>query len=176
VPQYSIEITGEIEGTIADHSFLKSVVERVLSDELVECATISLALVDDAKIHEINRQFLGHDYPTDVISFRLDDDVHRTVADQSEVGHESVDPFPRVGDSEKLPSLTGELIVSTETAIREAVAHGWSPRAELVLYVVHGLLHLCGYDDLTDEARPAMRSRERELLRIWGFSPTGLEA
>ena len=72
--------------------------------------------------------------------------------------------------------LEGELIVSTETALREAAAHGWTPADELLLYVVHGLLHLCGYDDLTDEARPVMRAREREVLAGWQLVPTGLEA
>jgi probable rRNA maturation factor len=176
VPEYSIEITGEIEDTIGDHSFLKSVVDRVLNEERVRRATISLALVDDAKIHEINREFLGHDYPTDVISFRLNNEILPAASAQSEVACESTADVPRLRHGERLPFLDGELIVSTETAIREARAHGWSPRAELVLYVVHGLLHLCGYDDLTDAARPAMRNRERELLGFWGFSPTGLEA
>ena len=73
-------------------------------------------------------------------------------------------------------TVEGELIVSTETALREAAAHGWSPHDEVLLYVVHGVLHLCGYDDLTDEARPAMRVREREVLAGWQLVPTGLEA
>ena len=72
--------------------------------------------------------------------------------------------------------MDGELIVSTETAVREAHAHGWLAEDELILYVVHGLLHLCGYDDLTDDARPLMRSRERQMLALWELTPTGLEA
>ena len=55
-------------------------------------------------------------------------------------------------------------------------SHGWAAEDELLLYVVHGLLHLCGYDDLTDGARPVMRRRERQVLAYWQLTPTGLEA
>lgn len=128
---------------------LQEVVERVLCEEGFERGEVSIAVVDDAAIHRVNRDFLGHDYPTDVVSFAL--------------GHES-------------RAIDGELVVSAETAVREAVSHGWSAEDELLLYVVHGVLHLCGYDDLTDEARPIMRNRERQLLAFWQLTPTGLEA
>jgi probable rRNA maturation factor len=139
---------------------IREVIGRVLREEGIGSAEISVALVDDAAIHKINRDFLGHDYPTDVVSFLLD----------SESRH------PITGDFAGVRSLEGELVVSTETAVREAAAHGWTADDELLLYVVHGLLHLCGYDDLTDDARPAMRRRELQVLAQWQLIPTGLEA
>ena len=157
---YTIEITGQDTSSDADWSFFRDAIRRVLQEENVASATISLAFVNDAEIHRINREYLEHDHPTDVISFLLND------------------PSETPADADLVPpdvTINGELIVSTETAGREAGSHGWSPRAELLLYVVHGLLHLCGYDDLTDAARPEMRSRERELLALWGYCPTGLE-
>ena len=174
---YSIEITEQLPTSDLDHVFLEGVIRRVLLEEQISDAKISVAIVNDLEIHRVNREFLGHDYSTDVISFllneptkanaRIDSDV-QLMSDLDALRH------PATTD-EPCDFLNGELIVSFETAVREATAHGWSPQAELLLYIVHGLLHLCGYDDLTDEARPIMRSRERELLGIWGLSPTGLE-
>lgn len=170
MPSINIEISVQMPMDCIDESLLKQGIERILYDEGVRHAEISLAIVGDTEIHRVNREFLGHDYPTDVISFLLSDPD----------SIENQEPVTDSPESEAIPEdsagcLQGELVVSVETAIREAQSHGWSPRAELLLYVVHGVLHLCGYDDLTDEARPLMRSKEREILAIWGFCPTGLE-
>ena len=167
---YNIDIINHRSDSIVEGEFLKEVIHRVLFEERVHEASISLALVSDAEIHNVNRQYLNHDFPTDVISFLLNANSSRDPENPSKID-------VLVSSSTDLEvKIEGEIIVSTETAIREARIHGWSPAAELLLYVVHGLLHLCGYDDLTDEARPQMRSRERELLAIWGFCPTGLES
>jgi probable rRNA maturation factor len=176
--QITIDITVRSPTSFVVPKLLEVAIRRILMDEGICSGTVSIAIVDDAEIHRINREFLGHDYPTDVISFLLNDPssgLEKTSGSN---------PFPfEEFENDGLPGndrnwkdhLDGELIVSSETAAREALAHGWSPEAELLLYVVHGLLHLCGYDDLTDEARPVMRSREREYLALWGFCPTGLE-
>ena len=139
---------------------IREVIDRVLREEGFSFGEISVALVDDVAIHKINRDFLGHDYPTDVVSFVLSSDSTDLILER-EVDEKS---------------LEGELVISTETAVREAVAHGWSADDELLLYVVHGVLHLCGYDDLTDDARPIMRRRELQVLAQWKLTPTGLEA
>ncbi|MBV8555609.1 MAG: rRNA maturation RNase YbeY, partial [Planctomycetaceae bacterium] len=90
--------------------------------------------------------YLGHDWPTDVISFRL-----------SEVG--------------EVP-LSGELVISAELAVSTAREAGVDPWAELALYVVHGVLHLCGHDDQSEDDRAAMRRREHELLAREGITDT----
>ena len=153
--QFEIDISDQQSLLSVSHERLREVIERVLTEESIMDAQISLALVDDASIHRINRDFLGHDYPTDVISFHLN---------------------PESSQDSEVKQLEGELVVSTETALREAHSHGWTAENELTLYVVHGLLHLCGYDDLTDQARPVMRQRERQMLALWQLTPTGLEA
>ncbi len=129
-----------------DHQALKCLVRAALVAEGVEGASISVAVVDDATIRAINHRYLDHDWPTDVISFRL-----------SEEGG---------------PVLHGELIVSAEMAATTALAAGADPWHELALYVVHGLLHLCGYDDRTDEDRLAIRRREDEILAREGLTNT----
>jgi probable rRNA maturation factor len=110
----------------------------VLRGEGVNRASISIALVDDAAIHRVNRAHLDHDCPTDVISFLLSEP----------------------GEAE----LAGELVVSTQTAVAMAAQLEVPPWNELALYVVHGLLHLCGYDDSSDEDARIMRTREKMAL------------
>lgn len=119
---------------------LRQAVVETLAAEGKTSASLSVVLTTDAEIHRINREFLQHDFPTDVISFSFDDA-----------------PVPGA-------RVDGELVVSLDTARRQAAVQGWSLECEVILYVVHGTLHLCGYDDLTDEARPVMRQREREIL------------
>jgi probable rRNA maturation factor len=114
-----------------------------------------VAIVSDVKIHAINREHLDHDFPTDVISFLYS-------------GRRALEESRGPGPARRGAGLEieGELVVSDETALREAPSHGWPPASELELYLVHGLLHLCGYDDLSQPERRVMRRRERELMAL----------
>jgi len=132
---------------------LREVMHIVLKDEQVRAAELSVAIVSDAEIHAINREHLDHDFSTDVISFLYSGD--RTPNENRGPG-----PARRGAGLE----IEGELVLSDETALREAPRHGWPPASELELYLVHGLLHLCGYDDLSPAERRVMRRRERELM------------
>jgi len=73
------------------------------------------------------------------------------------------------GPTDVLSFPTGEIVVSADTAAREADARGIPPLHELVLYVVHGALHLDGYDDKKPEARRRMRAAERKVLGELGY-------
>ena len=141
-----ISITDAQDQIIIDPSTVSGLARRVLAGEGVTAACISVALVDDAAIHAINRRHLAHDWPTDVITFRLSDP-------ESDV-------------------LEAELVVSAEMAATTAREAGTDPGAELALYVVHGLLHLCDFDDATDEDARLMRAREDEVLRREGYVNT----
>ncbi|HUY88863.1 MAG TPA: rRNA maturation RNase YbeY [Pirellulales bacterium] len=127
-----------------DEARLRQAVELVLSRASVEQAEISLAVVDDPAIHELNRRYLNHDEPTDVLSFVL----------EAGAGW-----------------LEGEIIVSADTAAASAPRFGWTPENELLLYVIHGALHLVGYDDLNPMARSEMRRQERACLAHFGLTP-----
>lgn len=153
---YSIEIADRDTNFRIPEAVLRLAVETTLIEERVPFAEISLVLTGDSEIHRVNRDFLGHDYPTDVISFRLDD----------ESSGQGI-------DGTSTTKLEGELVISLETAARAAADAGWSLESEVVLYVVHGLLHLCGYDDLSDQPRLIMRRREREILSLLGRIPVG---
>ena len=144
-----VAVADDQSDVVVDPEWLRHVTRSVLAGEGVDAAQISIALVDDAAIHEVNRQFLGHDYPTDVISFPLGE------------------PMGRTEHAEDL--LDGEIVVSTETARCCASEHGCQPSEELALYVVHGLLHLCGYDDRSEGDRRQMRQREKSHLKKLGI-------
>lgn len=110
----------------------------VLEREGISRATLSIAVVSDKAIRELNRRYLQHDYATDVLSFLLDS-----------------------GNS----WLSGEIIVSADTAATQALEYDASPQDELLLYVIHGTLHLVGYDDTTPSTRQKMQVRQRRYLR-----------
>jgi probable rRNA maturation factor len=134
-----------------DPSEVIDLARRVLMGEGRRNASISIALVDEASIHALNRVHLSHDWPTDVISFTLSNPDD--------------------------PILAGELVVSAEMAVATAIEDGVQPRDELALYIVHGLLHLCGYDDATDAEAAEMRRREDEILTGSGYAnPWGVES
>ena len=133
-----------------DPSELINLARHVLMREGRRNASISIALVDEASIHSLNRLHLQHDWPTDVISFTLSNPDDN--------------------------ALAGELVVSAEMAVATAVEDGVAPRDELALYVVHGLLHLCGYDDSAESDAAVMRQREDEILTELGYAnPWGVE-
>jgi rRNA maturation RNase YbeY len=103
--------------------------------------TASISIVDDATIQGLNARHLQHDWPTDVISFAF----------------------------ESGERVNGEVIASWDTAQRLSQAAGWSAHDELILYVLHGLLHLIGLDDQQPEEQDKMRQAEAEYVRVAGF-------
>ena len=140
----TIEIADEQSAHALDHSRLKKAVREVLKEAGVRSGEISVAIVEDRRMHELNRQYLEHDYPTDVLSFVLERD-------------------------ESAGSLEGEIIVSADYAAREAVRFGWTADDELLLYVIHGCLHLVGHDDQTPDGAAAMRAAETKHLAAFGL-------
>ena len=113
---------------------------RLLDGEGLSPRGIGIVLADHAEVLRLNRAYLGHDYETDVLSFSLD-----------ETG-------PAQGFVE------GEVIVDLDTAAERAAEFGTTYRREALRYVAHGLLHLCGYDDATPEAKAAMHGLEDRYL------------
>jgi probable rRNA maturation factor len=145
----SIEISNCQTALQVDAARLKRAAESILRDAGVTEARLSIAVVDDPAIHQLNRQFLKHDEPTDVLSFLLERDGER---------------------------LEGEIVVSAETAIRVAEGLDWSGGDELLLYVIHGTLHLVGHDDAAPAQRAAMQSREAHYLAEFGLTRQGEDA
>src|SRR5436305_11697395 len=126
-----------------DRGGMREVARAVLEGEAVKDYEISLAFVDNPTIHRLNKRYLDHDEPTDVLSFPLSDPSAR--------------------------KLAGELVIGAEVARQQADERGHDVGAELALYVIHGLLHLCGHDDKSDAAAGRMRERERHYLAQLGL-------
>lgn len=132
---------------------IKSAAARALVyEKFSDDAEISVTLTDDAEIHKLNRQFRGVDRPTDVLSFPMYD--------------------LRGGDLiDDLPAQYGDIVISLETAERQAVEYGHSIDREIAFLTVHSVLHLLGYDhEISPEEDEEMRRRQREILEIAGFT------
>jgi probable rRNA maturation factor len=138
-----ISIATPQEVVPVDRGRMREVARAVLAGEGVADADISLAFVDNPTIHRLNKRYLQHDEPTDVLSF----------------------PLSEPGASR----LAGELVIGAQVAWDQAQGRGHDVQAELALYVIHGLLHLCGYDDHDEAGAAAMRARERHYLRQLGL-------
>jgi probable rRNA maturation factor len=157
---YALDISARQAYVRVDTAFVRKVMRTVLAAERVAAAQISVALADDATVRRVNRDFLGHDYDTDVLSFLFESSAMTPSRQPKKPGVSERVPEPR-GAGRR---IDGEVLVSAEMAVEMADRFGWSARDELTLYLVHGLLHLCGYDDLSPAERRLMRQREREIL------------
>ena len=118
---------------------MRRVVQAIVRDAGIADGQIGIAVVDDATIAKLHHEYLNDPEPTDVLSFAL----------QSSPGY-----------------LEGEVIVSADTAIASVARFQSSAASELLLYVIHGTLHLVGYDDATPRKLGVMRKKEREYLNL----------
>jgi probable rRNA maturation factor len=127
-----------------------------LLDALVRCGLpeeteLSAVFVDDSEIRRLNARWRGIDRPTEVLSFPLEDEG-------------SLGPTARGWPAAR---VIGDIVVSVETARRQAAELGHSLDRELGFLLVHGLLHLLGEDHETPEEDERMRARQRKLLAGW---------
>lgn len=114
----------------------------ILEDESIERAKIDVAVVDDLTIAELHQRYLNDPEATDVLSFVLE---------------------------QTSKYLEGEIVVSADTAAASAPNYNWTAANELLLYVIHGALHLVGYDDTATKKRSIMREKEGEYLARFGL-------
>lgn len=119
-------------------AWILQAVNQIASDYGWTQGEISIAIVDDSQIHAVNQQYLNHDYPTDVISFDT---------------------------TERERFLEGEVIASAETAYRVASQNNWQASHELLLYIIHGMLHVIGLDDSNASKSKQMRAEEQHYIR-----------
>lgn len=155
---------------VLENSVLKRLQEGLNSvarlNDLSEEAEVDVTIVDDEEIHTLNREYRGMDKPTDVLSFALDEDMDDS--DEPEL----------VGGPEE--HLFGDIIISAETALRQAEEYGHGLEREMTYLAVHGMFHLLGYDHMTEEEKMVMRAKEEEALRAINLSeeyfdhPTGV--
>lgn len=134
--------------------------EFVLADEEMPANTeVSITFVDDEEMAQLNQEYRGKVGPTDVLSFEcdgLDDDFDFFGAEEED--DEALD----------VPFTLGDIIIAPDVAQRQSADFGTTFEGEMTLLLVHGLLHLCGYDHIEDDEAEEMKLRESEILTAWG--------
>lgn len=149
-----MEITIKVEPeTLEIDDMLRAEIERavVLMGELYDAADceVSINLTDDEHIHELNKKYRGIDRPTDVLSFAL---------------RESDEPEIIFDADESQADVLGDIVVSLERARSQAVEYGHSFRRELIFLIVHGMLHLLGYDHVEEADRLEMEAEQKFVM------------
>lgn len=119
---------------------IRSVVRKMQNHLGFDLEELTISLIDDKSIHEINREYLKHDYPTDIITFDY-------------------------ADKDKI-YIDGELLISFETAAANAKKFEVSEENEITRLVIHGVLHLLGFDDTTPAKKRIMKNKENTILKM----------
>ena len=120
---------------------------------------VSLIFADEITIASLNQQFMGNEGPTDVLSFPIEGEPDPTgrVPDAGGSG-------PGEPPAPEIPTLIGDIVICPSVAAKNAVEHEVTFDDEIALLVVHGALHLLGWDHAEDDEAERMETRERELL------------
>lgn len=155
-----IEIVNEQSEAITEQQ--EDLIKRCLlaAAEMEEVTgEVVITLVDDARIHEINREYRGVDRPTDVISFAM-----------NEAGEGEPEIFMDEEELEDFPNALGDIIISIPRTKEQAVEYGHSFERELGFLTVHGFLHLLGYDHGSPEEEKEMFGKQEEILTKIGLT------
>ncbi|MDR3565193.1 MAG: rRNA maturation RNase YbeY [Negativicutes bacterium] len=145
--QEKIKITPRLKQTVT--GVLDKAAEILAVGEQTE---VSVIFVDDEYIRGLNLQYRGKDCATDVLSFALNEGDEPEVYDGPE------------------ETLLGDIVISLETAARQAEEFGHNLQRELSYLAVHGMLHLLGFDHETENDKTAMRLKEEQILGELGLS------
>lgn len=141
----------QLIGAFPLEGLCRFVLER---EEVPASSEVSLTFVDDARIAQLNADYRGKVGPTDVLSFECD-------------GLDDEFFLPEQPGEEPVPFELGDIVIAPDVALRQSQEFEHPLEAEVSLLVVHGLLHLCGYDHIEDDEAEQMEARERELLEAW---------
>ena len=133
-----------------DGRFLYALTKSILHQAAAAGSEIAVHLVEAREMTTLNQMYLGHEGSTDVITFDHQESPNRL----------GLPPKP----------LYGELFVCVDDAVQQARAHGTDWKSEIVRYVVHGILHLCGHDDLTPSDRRNMKRVENRMVSKLRFT------
>lgn len=130
------------------NSDINDIIERTIKESLIfEKGNlnyeVSVSIVDNVEIKELNKQYRGIDEETDVLSFPMDDQ------------------FVMEG-----PLLLGDIIISAEKALEQSEEYNHSLYREIAYLTAHSILHLVGYDHIIDDEKSIMRKKEKEIMRI----------
>ena len=137
------------------------VVKRILKHEGVVNADLSIVFVTDRKIKTLNKQFLRRAYATDVLAFDL-----------SEENLSRLRKTKRGGG--KIKKIKGDIVISVTAALKNSKIYRTLIHDEILLYIIHGILHLLGYDDHSPQDIKRIRKKERSIMNYLKEAVTGL--
>ena len=150
-----MEINVLIDGDFAEcpeESWLKSVTERVLlAQDVGSDAELGLVITGQERVQELNRSYRGEDKPTDVLAFYMTPDAEGTELSDFVIPPDGVRHL-------------GEVVISCPQAVIQAQARRHSVKKEMAILIIHGVLHLLGYDHDRPEPERQMKAREAEIL------------
>ena len=144
----NFEIFNETNEQIEELIGLNELLKYALNYMKVNNAEFNVIIIDNTRIHEINREYRGVDRPTDVITFALED-------------HQDIE-FEDI-------RLLGDIYISIEKARSQAEEYGHSLKREISFLTVHGLLHLLGYDHMNDVDEKEMFQLQNDILDSYGI-------
>jgi len=147
----NVEIFNETNEEIEDLEILKPLLEYAKKRENLEDTELefSVIIVDNKRIHEINKEYRGIDRPTDVISFALEDSEDVNIENYR---------------------ILGDIYISIDKVKEQAKTYGHSEKRELAFLTVHGFLHLLGYDHMKPEEEKVMFGKQEEILNGFGIT------
>ncbi len=152
-PEINISVEQKLKVSL-EESWLRRIALRTLEAEgITSPAEMGLVITDSRTIQKLNRTYRGKDKPTDVLAFHMSPDTNQ----ESELRF--------VGPPDGVCHL-GEVVISYPQAVQQAQEQGHSVAQELALLIVHGILHLLGYDDELPKERKQMKARENEILKL----------
>ena len=123
---------------LRDVKLIRKVISRIVSDAGHRCGKVDVVMTNDGKVYEINNEFLGHDYYTDIITFNYN----------------------------KGKTVNGEIYISVDRVKENADKYLVPLKSEIRRVIFHGFLHLCGYDDSTAEQKRKMAEMEEMYLAL----------
>lgn len=144
----NIEVINLLDKDVSYLNELKEFLENVCHDEKLDNVMFNVIIVDNERIHAINKEYRGIDRETDVISFALEDDK----------------TFNRTDIR-----ILGDIYISLDKVISQSEEYGHSFKRELFFLALHGLLHLLGYDHMKKEDEIVMFGKQEEVLKKYGI-------
>ena len=144
----NIDFFNETGKEIPDIEILENLINYAVEKENIENAIFSINFVDNAKIKALNAQYRNIDKETDVLSFALED--------SNDINYDNV-------------RLLGDIFISTDKAYSQSIEYGHSYLRELSFLMIHGFLHLIGYDHEDEADRQIMNTKEEAILDGFGI-------
>lgn len=141
---------------------LEEILQQAGNSEGVTEGVVDLTLVDDDRIHELNREYRNIDRPTDVLSFALNEETDEEL--------QIIYELDEAEDMKELPDMLGDIIISVPRAKLQSEEYGHSLEREIGFLFVHGFLHLLGYDHQDEASEAEMMEKQEAVLEKVGLT------